>query len=74
MYVATLDKSSMDSAFRYTRGFHWYAYDLGSGDFLDLSADESGGVGAKALQVVTIQADSVRNRIYGMTIPENKLV
>lgn len=74
VYVATLDKSSMDTAFRYTRGFHWYAYDLGSGDFLDLSAGESGGVGAKALQVVTIQADSVRNRIYGMTIPENKLL
>jgi hypothetical protein len=74
MYVATLDKSSIDDAFLSTRGFHWYAYDLVSGDFVDLSADESGGVGAEHLQVVTIQADTVNDRVYGMTIPENRLL
>ena len=74
VYVATLDKSSIDDAFLSTRGFHWYAYDLESGDFVDLSADEPDGVGAKRLQVVTISADSVNNRIYGMTIPENRLL
>ncbi len=74
MYVATLDKSSIDGAFWTTRGFHWYAYDLASGDFVDLSADEPDGVGAERLQVVTISADPVNNRIYGMTIPENKLL
>ena len=74
MYVATLDKSSIDDAFLSTRGFHRYAYDPASGDFVDLSADEPGGVGAEHLQVVTIQADAVNNRIYGMTIPENKLL
>jgi len=74
VYVATLDKSSMDSAFKYTRGFHWYAYDTDGGNFIDLSAAEPGGVGAETLQVVTIQADPVNHRIYGMTIPENKLL
>ncbi len=74
MYVATLDKSSMDVAFLGTRGFHWYAYDLASGDFVDLSADEPGGVGAERLQVVTISADPVNDRIYGMTIPDNQLL
>ena len=74
VYVATLDKSTIDEAFLSTRGFHWYAYDLASGEFVDLSADEPGGVGAEHLQVVTIQADAVHNRIYGMTIPENWLL
>jgi hypothetical protein len=74
MYVATLGKSSIDDAFLSTRGFHWYAYDLASGDFVDLSADEPGGVGAQHLQVVTIQADTVNDRVYGMTIPENSLL
>jgi outer membrane protein assembly factor BamB len=74
VYVATLDKSSIDDAFLSTRGFHWYAYDLASGDFVDLSADEPGGVGAEHLQVVTIQADPVNDRLYGMTIPGNQLL
>lgn len=74
MYVATLDKSSIDDAFLSTRGFHWYAYDLASGDFVDLSADEPAGVGAEHLQVVTISADPVNDRVYGMTIPDNQLL
>ncbi|MFP5487126.1 MAG: hypothetical protein ACLGHQ_02310, partial [Acidimicrobiia bacterium] len=64
MYVATLDKSSIDDAFLSTRGFHWYAYDLETGDFVDLSADEPAGVGAEHLQVVTISADPVNDRVY----------
>ncbi len=74
LYVATLDKSSIDDAFLSTRGFHWYGYDLESGDFVDLSADEPGGVGAAHLQVVTISADPVNDRVYGMTIPDNQLL
>jgi hypothetical protein len=74
MYVATLDKSSIDAAFLATRGFHWYAYDLADGSFVDLSADEPGGVGAKQLQVVTIQSDTVNDRVYGITIPENQVL
>ncbi|MDX1747309.1 MAG: hypothetical protein R3324_15335, partial [Halobacteriales archaeon] len=74
MYVATLDKSSLDIAFKATRGFHWYAYDLASGDFVDLSADEPDGVGAERLQVVAISPDPVNDRIYGMTLPDNQLL
>lgn len=74
VYVATLDSSTMDDAYLDTRGFHWYAYELESGAFLDLSADEPGGVGAPHLQVVTIQADPVNRRIYGMTLPGNELL
>ena len=74
MYVATLDKSSIDDVFRATRGFHWYAYNLDDGSFVDLSVGEPDGVGAKQLQVVTIQSDMVNGRIYGITIPENKVL
>jgi hypothetical protein len=74
VYVATLDKSSMDNAYRSTRGFHWYAYDLFSNDFIDLSAEEPNGVGAESLQIVTIQIDPINNLLYGMSIPENKVV
>lgn len=74
MYVATLDRSSIDDAFLSTRGFHWYAYDLADGVFVDLSAEEPGGVGAEHLQVVTIQADAVNDRVYGMTTPDNQLL
>jgi hypothetical protein len=74
MYVATLDSSSIDGGFLSTRGFHWYAYDLTSEEFVDLSADEPDGIGAKHLQVVTITADPVNDRIYGMTLPGNELL
>ena len=74
MYVATLDRSSIDGAFLETRGFHWYAFDPNDNSFVDLSAAEPNGVGAKHLQVVSIAADTVNNRIYGITIPENKVL
>ena len=74
VYVATLDKSSMDSAYSTTRGFHWYGYDKADNKFYDLSASEPGGVGAENIQLVTIQKDEKNNLLYGMSIPENKLV
>ena len=74
VYVATLDKSSMDSAYLGTRGFHWYSYDKIDNKFDDLSASEPGGVGAEQIQLVTIQKDEKNNLLYGMSIPENKLV
>jgi hypothetical protein len=74
VYVATLDSSSMDSRFLNTRGFHWYGYHLDNNSFTDLSASEPNGVGAETLQIVTIQKDPVNNLLYGMSIPENKLV
>jgi hypothetical protein len=74
VYVATLDSSSMNNSYLYTRGFHWYGYDIESEVFSDLSASEPNGVGGDHLQIVTIQKDPVNNLLYGMTIPENKLV
>jgi hypothetical protein len=74
VYVATLDKSGMNSAYLNTRGFHWYSYDILENEFFDLSAFEQGGVGAQQIQLVTIQKDAKNNLLYGMSIPENKLV
>ena len=74
VYVATLDNSNMDSGFRNTRGFHWYGYNISQNSFTDLSASEANGVGAETLQLATIQKDPVNNLLYGMSIPENKLV
>ena len=74
VYVATLDKSGMDDGFRTTRGFHWYSYKISQNRFYDLSASEANGVGAETLQLATIQIDPVNNLLYGMSIPENKLV
>ena len=74
VYVATLDSSSMNNSYLNTRGFHWYGYDIEAEAFSDLSVNEPNGVGGDHLQIVTIQKDSVNNLLYGMTIPENKLV
>ena len=74
VYVATLDTSSMNNSYLNTRGFHWYGYDLSDQTFTDLSASEPNGVGAEHLQIVTIQKDPNNNLLYGMSIPENKLV
>ena len=74
VYVATLDNSNMNNGFLNTRGFHWYGYDRPNNSFNDLSASEPNGVGAPTLQLATIQVDPVNNLLYGMSIPENKLV
>ena len=74
VYVATLDTSDMNNSFLNTRGFHWYGYQPADNSFTDLSATEPNGVGAQTLQIVTIQKDPVNNLLYGMSIPENKLV
>jgi len=74
VYVATLDSSDMNNSYLNTRGFHWYGYNIAANSFTDLSATEPDGVGAQTLQLATIQKDPVRNLLYGMSIPENKLV
>jgi hypothetical protein len=74
VYLATLDSSDMNNSFLNTRGFHWYGYQPADNSFTDLSATEPNGVGAQTLQIVTIQKDPVNNLLYGMSIPENKLV
>jgi hypothetical protein len=74
VYVATLDSSDMNYSYQNTRGFHWYGYQPAENSFTDLSATEPNGVGAEQLQIVSIQKDPVNNLLYGMSIPENKLV
>ena len=74
VYVATLDNSNMNNGYLNTRGFHWYGYDQQDNDLLDLSVTEPGGVGEPTMQIVTIQKDETNNLLYGMSIPENKLV
>jgi hypothetical protein len=74
MYVATLSHSELNDGFLSTRGFHWYKYNIEQNTFIDLSANEVGGVGAEHLQIVTIQIDKKNNILYGATIPECKIV
>lgn len=74
VYVATLDSSNMNSDYLNTRGFHWYGYEQANNALLDLSVSEPNGVGAPNIQIVTIQKDVQNNLLYGMSIPENKLV
>lgn len=69
VYVATLDRSTLDDAYLSRRGFHWYAYDPAQSRFTDLSATEPGGVGAAHLGLVTLAADPARKVIYGAAIP-----
>jgi hypothetical protein len=74
VYVASLDRSTLDNAFQSTRGFHWYAYDIAQNTFTDLSASEPSGIGAAKMQLICIQPDPAKNVMYGSTIPECKFV
>jgi outer membrane protein assembly factor BamB len=69
VYVATLDRSTLDDAYLSRRGFHWYAYDPASDEFADLSAAEPGGVAAAHGGLVTLAADPARGVIYGAGVP-----
>ena len=73
IYVATLDRSTLDDAYLGRRGFHWYAYDPAQNRFSDLSATEPGGVGAPKLGLVTLAGDPARQVIYGAAIPTAEL-
>ena len=66
MYVATTDKTDVGGDYRRTRGFHWYSYDIVTGDFIDMSADQPGGVGYPELQILTLAVDPENGYIYGM--------
>jgi hypothetical protein len=74
VYVASLDRSTLDNAWQTTRGFHWYCYDIAQDTFLDLSVSEPNGIGAAHLQLICIQPDPKKNVMYGATIPECKYV
>jgi beta-glucanase (GH16 family) len=66
MWVATADNTDIDSGYMNTRGFHWYAYDINTGKFSDMSASEPGGVGASHLQLIAVAPDPSNNVLYGM--------
>lgn len=65
VYVGTTDRSNPDGAYLQTRGFHWYAYDIADDEFLDISKDLPGGVGAAHLQMITINVDPTTGVLYG---------
>lgn len=69
VYVATLDRSTLDDAYLARRGFHWYAYDPARDRFTDLSAAEPGGSAAAHGGLVTLAADPARQVIYGAAVP-----
>jgi hypothetical protein len=69
MYVATMDRSSLDDEYLHRRGFHWYAYDPTRNNFEDLSANEPGGTGDAHGDIVTLASDPDRNVIYGAGVP-----
>jgi outer membrane protein assembly factor BamB len=69
MYVATMDRSTLDEAYLSRRGFHWYAYDPATGSFADLSAAEPGGSATAHGALVTLAADPARGVIYGAGVP-----
>jgi hypothetical protein len=65
VYVATTDRTDVGGAYLSTRGFHWYAYDIASNTFNDMSVSQSGGVGAAHLQILTIGLDPKNKILYG---------
>jgi hypothetical protein len=73
VYVASMDRSTMDDAYLSRRGFHWYAYDPARDSFRDLSAAEPGGTGAPHGGLVTLAADPARNLIYGAGVPTGEI-
>jgi hypothetical protein len=73
IFVATMDRSILDDGYLSRRGFHWYAYDIASKNFTDLSASEPGGSAVAHGNVVTLASDPVRNVIYGAGVPTGEI-
>lgn len=73
IFVATMDRSTLDDEYLSRRGFHWYAYDVASNNFTDLSASEPGGSAVAHGNVVTLASDPVRNVIYGAGVPTGEI-
>jgi len=69
IYVATLDRSTIDDAYLKRRGFQWYAYVRAQDSFAALRAAEPGGAAAAHAGLVTLAADPARGLIYGAAIP-----
>jgi hypothetical protein len=73
VYVATLGSSTLDDRYLSRRGFHWYAYNVGTDRFNDLSAKQPGGVGVPHGGVIAQTVDSVNERIYAAIAPTGDL-
>jgi hypothetical protein len=73
IYVATMDRSTIDDEYLTRRGFHWYAYDPALDRFTDLSASEAGGSAVPHSNVVTLASDPERNVIYGAGVPTGEI-
>src|SRR4051794_34963316 len=61
MYVATMNRSTLDDGYLAQRGFHWYSYDPTHNKFSDLSASEPNGTAVDHGNVVTLASDPSRN-------------
>ncbi len=74
VYVATLDHSPIDSGHLARRGFHWYAHDVASDVFLDLSASQPGGTAVAAGGLAALALDPMHGLLWGATIPDARLI
>jgi hypothetical protein len=73
LYVATMNRSTLDDGYLSERGFHWYAYDPAENMFSDLSASEPGGTAVDHGNIVTLASDPVRNIIYAAGVPTGEI-
>lgn len=73
MYLANLNRSYGNDEWRGVRGFHWFAYDIKQDRFLDLSAQEPGGVAVAHGGLVSLVSDIPRGLLYGVQEPEGRL-
>ncbi|MBN1523224.1 MAG: hypothetical protein JW904_01970 [Spirochaetales bacterium] len=73
VYVATTDYSDLNDRYVQKRGFHWYAYDTATKQFLDLSATEPGGVAGKHASIMATALDEPRGLLYGLETPRGHL-
>jgi len=73
IYVATMNRSTLDDGYLSERGFHWYAYDPVEDSFSDLSVSEPGGTAVDHGNVVTLASDPVRNVIYAAGVPTGEI-
>lgn len=74
VYVGNLNYSTLDDGYLDVRGFHWYAYDRPTKQFLDLTAGKPGGVAIPHGGLVGMVADAANNRLYGAVAPTGELV
>ena len=73
VYVATINRSTLDDGYLTQRGFHWYSYDPTQNRFSDLSASEPNGTAVDHGNVVTLASDPSRNLIYGAGVPTGEI-